>query len=147
MPEVVHHTQWLAERLASGALRLDATKGKSITFHDPCYLARANSETNAPRQLLDTLFGQNRREMATHGMNASCCGGGGGQLWLDVPGNTRVETLRARQIEATGVDTVATGCPFCRVMLEAGRGGLPEGQGQWRVQDVAELVAEHLSHA
>lgn len=66
-------------------------------------------------------------------------------MWLDVRGKTRVEAVRAGHAEETGVQVVATGCPFCRVMMEAGRTALPEGQGRWRVQDIAEIVAERIS--
>jgi len=138
MPRVMHHTQWIEEQFDTGKLKLPAEK---ITYHDPCYLARANRETEAPRAVLETA---NLVEMEQHGEKGFCCGGGGGQLWLDVRGKTRVETIRASHVEATGAQTVATGCPFCRVMLEAGRTGLPEGQGKWRVKDIAELVAEGL---
>ena len=65
-------------------------------------------------------------------------------MWLDVRGRERVENVRASHVEETGVQTVATACPFCRVMLEAGRGGLDEGRGNWRVKDIAELVLERL---
>jgi Fe-S oxidoreductase len=65
-------------------------------------------------------------------------------MWLDVRGDTRVETIRAGHVEQSGAHAVATGCPFCRVMLEAGRAGLASGQGNWRVRDVAELVLERM---
>lgn len=143
MPEVMHHSQWLQERLKDGSLKLRYGAEK-ITYHDPCYLSRANRETRSARAVLDATFDGNRVEMAAHGEKSFCCGGGGGQIWLDVRGTTRVENLRAAQVENTGAQTVATGCPFCRVMLEAGRTSLPTGQGQWRVKDIAELVAENL---
>lgn len=143
MPRVLHHSQWLSERLADGTLRV-RTDAETITFHDPCYLGRANGETQAPRDVLDALSGGKRVELRLHGEQSFCCGGGGGQIWLDVKGRTRVETIRAAQVEETGAQTVATGCPFCRVMLEAGRTGLEKGKGNWRVKDIAELVAENL---
>jgi Fe-S oxidoreductase len=90
------------------------------------------------------VAGGKRVEMAAHGKSSFCCGGGGGQIWLDVRGRTRVETVRAGHVEQTGAGTVATGCPYCRVMLEAGRASLPAGQGNWRVRDLAELIAENL---
>ena len=65
-------------------------------------------------------------------------------MWLDVRGETRVENIRATHVEHSGAQTVATACPFCRIMLEAGREGLDERQGKWRVKDIAELVAENL---
>jgi len=143
-PRVVHHSQWLQERMADGSLKLRAGAEK-ITFHDPCYLSRANRETQAPRAVLDGMFARNRVEMEKHGEKSFCCGGGGGQIWLDVRGKTRVENIRAGHVEATGAQTVATGCPFCRQMLEAGRASLPAGQGKWRVKDIAELVVENLT--
>ena len=65
-------------------------------------------------------------------------------MWLDVRGRTRVENIRASHVAQSGVQTVATACPFCRVMLEAGRESLDQSQGSWRVKDIAELVAESL---
>jgi Fe-S oxidoreductase len=144
MPRVLHHSQWLRERLADGTLQVRAQVAEKLTFHDPCYLGRANDEMEAPRAVLDRLSGTARVEMAQHGRQSFCCGGGGGQIWLDVRGRTRVETIRATHVEQTGARTVATGCPFCRVMLEAGRAGLDAGQGNWRVRDIAELVVEAL---
>lgn len=144
MPVVLHHSQWLKLQLADGRLKLKPGAAEKITFHDPCYLSRANDETEAPREVLAQLPAAETVEMEKHGRKSFCCGGGGGQMWLDVRGQSRVETIRAAHVEATGAQTVATGCPFCRSMLEAGRAGLPEGQGKWRVQDLAELVVEQL---
>lgn len=145
MPRVLHHSQWLRDRLGDGTLRVHSRAAEKVTFHDPCYLGRVNDETAAPRSVLDQMHGGQRVEMRRSGKQSFCCGGGGGQLWLDVQGRTRLETIRAADVEETGCQTVATGCPFCRVMLEAGRTGLGAGQGNWRVRDLAELVAENLS--
>src|SRR5262249_944601 len=95
--------------------------------------------------VLDTLAESGRVEMRQHGKGSFCCGGGGGQLWLDVRGSTRVETIRAGHVEQTGARTVATGCPFCRGMLEAVRTEPKGGQGEWGVKDIAELVVENLA--
>jgi len=143
-PAVMHHSQWLRDRLDDGSLVLETSTSERLTFHDPCYLSRANDETEAPRRVLDKVASDQRTEMALHGANSFCCGGGGGQLWLDVRGDTRVENLRAAQVEQTGAQTVATACPFCRVMLEAGRTSLADDEGNWRVKDIAELIVENL---
>ncbi|MSU69342.1 MAG: 4Fe-4S dicluster domain-containing protein [Opitutaceae bacterium] len=143
-PRVLHHSQWLREKMADGALRLKPGAAEKITYHDPCYLSRANHETAAPRAVLAGLTNGTHVEMEKHGEKSFCCGGGGGQIWLDVRGQTRVENIRAAHVENTGAQTVATGCPFCRVMLEAGRSALPTGQGKWRVRDIAELVVENI---
>jgi Fe-S oxidoreductase len=92
-PRVMHHSQWLRERIAEGTLVMGSPSGDRITFHDPCYLARAGNEIEAPRAVLDQLSA--RVEMKEHGKKSFCCGGGGGQMWIDVRGRTRVETLRA----------------------------------------------------
>jgi Fe-S oxidoreductase len=143
-PPVMHHSEWLRDQIGAGALRLREGAAGKVVFHDPCYLSRANDETEAPRAVLDRMFEGRRVEMEQHGKKSFCCGGGGGQIWLDVRGTTRVEAIRAGHAEETGAQVVATGCPFCRVMLEAGRGALPQGQGRWRVQDIAEIVAENV---
>jgi len=143
MPRVLHHSQWLRDRIADGSLKLRPGAEK-ITFHDPCYLGRINEETQAPRGVLDAIYNGRRTELPLAGTQNFCCGGGGGQMWLDVKGRTRVENIRAGHVEESGAGTVATGCPFCRVMLEAGRAGLGAGKGNWRVKDIAELVAENL---
>ncbi len=145
LPRVLHHSQWLQEKLAEGTLKVRAGAAEKVTFHDPCYLGRVNDETEAPRQVLDQISNGRRVEMVLTGKKSFCCGGGGGQIWLDVKGRTRVETIRASHVEETSAQAVATACPFCRVMLEAGRAGLAAGQGNWRVKDIAELVVENLA--
>ena len=72
-----------------------------------------------------------------------CCGAGGGSLWLDIAGSDRIENIRAREAAETGAKTVVTGCPFCKVMLEAGQQELTD-QNTLVVKDLAELVAERL---
>ncbi len=143
-PRVVHHSQWLRERLAEGMLKVRGNAVETLTYHDPCYLGRVNDETAAPRAVLDQIADGQRLEMRLSGKQSFCCGGGGGQIWLDVKGRTRVETIRAGQVAETGAQTVATACPFCRVMLEAGRTGLAADKRNWRVKDLAELVVENL---
>jgi Fe-S oxidoreductase len=138
---VEHHTEFLARMLSEG--RLDGIEGlDSVTFHDPCYLGRGNGETEAPRTVLEKLT-EAHIEMPRQGRESFCCGAGGGSLWLDIAGRDRIENIRAREAAETGAKTVATGCPFCKVMLEAGRQALPD-QGAFVVKDLAELVAERL---
>ena len=141
---VVHHSQWLRDQLNDGSLTLSSRLNEQLTFHDPCYLARANNEVDAPREILEVIASDGLVEMTPNKTESFCCGGGGGQMWLDVRGETRVENIRASHAEESGTQTVATACPFCRVMLEAGRTSLEEDQGNWRVKDLAELIVEHL---
>ena len=81
-------------------------------------------------------------EMPRHGRNSFCCGAGGGSMWLDVRGDARVEDIRYDEARRTGAATVATGCPFCKVMLRSA--GEASASGGPRVQDLAELVAEAM---
>jgi Fe-S oxidoreductase/nitrate reductase gamma subunit len=138
---VEHHSQFLARMIAEG--RLAGMQGLgSVTYHDPCYLGRGNGETAAPRAVIDAMTDA-RVEMPRSGNESFCCGAGGGGLWLDVPGQERVENLRAREAAETGAKIVVTGCPFCKPMLEAGKQASAAG-GCAVVKDLAELVAERM---
>ena len=140
--EVEHHSEFLARMIRDGKLSLPSSGSEKIVFHDPCYLGRGNGETRAPREVLRALQQTNLLEMPRHGASSFCCGAGGGALWLDVPGKTRVESLRAAEAAETGATIVATGCPFCKTMLESGKALLPDGGGDLKVKDLAELVVE-----
>ena len=135
--EVVHHTAFLAELVESGRLAPASLAGRTITYHDPCYLGRYNGEVEAPRALLDAL-GLERREMARSGKRSMCCGGGGGAPSADIPGDTRIPDIRMVQVKETGAKTVAVACPQCTAMLEGVTGERPE------VKDVAELLWEAI---
>ncbi|MEX3931927.1 (Fe-S)-binding protein [Paraburkholderia phymatum] len=138
--DVLHHTTFLAELVASGKLStkaVDAFNDRKITYHDPCYLGRYNGETEAPRQLLKTI-GIKVVEMERHGKRGRCCGGGGGAPLTDIPGKQRIPDIRIADARAIGAEVVAVGCPNCTAMLEGVVGPRPE------VLDVAELVAAAL---
>ncbi len=139
--EVVHHSQFLAELVAAGRLpAANPEPGRTVTLHDPCYLARVNGETEATRRLL-AATGAQLREMPRHGERTFCCGAGGGRMWFDEPPAQRVNRQRAAEAVATGAATLATGCPFCLNMMTDGVAGTPEGEAL-RVADVAELLLE-----
>lgn len=140
--EVEHHSQFLARQIREGSLRLPSGRETEAVFHDPCYLARGNGEVEAPRRVLGALPGVRLSEMPRHGRDTFCCGAGGGAMWLDVPGATRVESIRAEEAARTGARLVATGCPFCRTMLSAAIQARGDGAGRMEVRDLAELVAD-----
>lgn len=150
--EVEHHSQFLARMVREGKLKSpgggaakpqaadsQAASSRAITFHDPCYLGRGNGETAAPRDVLLALPQATLTEMPRSGRESFCCGAGGGAMWLDVPGQTRVENLRVAEAAATGAATVATGCPFCKSMMMAGRQSTDTAI---EVKDLAELIVE-----
>jgi Fe-S oxidoreductase len=141
---VVHHSQLLAELLASGRVPLDGAKGAEelVTFHDPCYLGRYSGTVAPPREVLARL-GAETVEMERSGRNGFCCGAGGGRIFLEERIGKRVNVERTEQAVATGAKTVAVGCPFCMTMLTDGTKAKGVDSSV-QVRDLAELVAERL---
>ena len=132
----LHHTQMLAELVEAGRLAPRAAAGEPVTLHDPCYLARHNGETLAPRVVV-AAAGAGPVEMPRSGERTFCCGAGGGGAWVDVRQGSRIAALRMAEARATGARVVATACPFCALMLAG------ETQpGDIAVRDVAELLLE-----
>ncbi len=115
-----------------------------VTYHDPCYLARVNGIHEAPREVLAQAVGggQSLCEMKRNRGNTSCCGAGGGRMWMEEDPKQRVSTQRAGEALATGAKTVATGCPFCLTMMTDGVAA--HGAETVRVADIAELLVERL---
>ncbi|THD66758.1 (Fe-S)-binding protein [Robertkochia marina] len=140
--EVVHHTQFLKSLLEDGRLTIEGGKfkGKRITFHDPCYLGRANNVYEAPRDLIKKLDAE-LVEMKNCRKKGLCCGAGGAQMFKEPEkGNKDVNIERTEQALETKPDIVAAGCPFCNTMLTDGVKG-KEKEDEIEVLDVAELIA------
>jgi Fe-S oxidoreductase len=157
--EVVHHTQLLNRLVREGRLRpVPPTAGsteRTITYHDPCYLGRHNEIYDPPRELLGSLPGATVAEMPRNRDRSFCCGAGGARMWMEESIGTRInadrtaEAVRALSWSSTSGDhaAIATGCPFCRVMLSDGLtaqqadGDAPESM---EVLDVAQLLLESV---
>ena len=144
--EVLHHTQFLQCLIESGKLKIEGGtfKGKKISFHDPCYLGRANNEYEAPRSLLEELDADlvELKRCRTKGL---CCGAGGAQMFKEAePGNKEVNMERMEDVEEAKPDIVAVGCPFCMTMMTDGVKG-KEKEDSIKVYDLAELIAENNS--
>lgn len=140
--EVMHHTQFLKTLLDEGRLTIEGGqfKGKRITFHDPCYLGRANNVYEAPRDLIRKLDAE-LVEMKSCKSRGLCCGAGGAQMFKDAePGNKEVNIERTEQALEIQPDIIAAGCPFCNTMMTDGVKN-KEKEGQIKVMDVAELIA------
>ncbi len=140
--EVMHHTQFLKALLEEGKLKVEGGKfkGKRITFHDPCYLGRANNEYEAPRDLLRKLEVE-LVEMRKCKKNAMCCGAGGGQMFKEPePGNKGVNIARTEQAMEVEPEIIAAGCPFCNTMMTDGVKN-KDKEDSVAVMDVAELIA------
>ena len=139
---VKHHTEFIKELLDSGKLTIEgeAYKGKRITFHDPCYLGRANKVYEAPREVLKAL-NANLTEMKRHKSTALCCGAGGAQMFKEPEkGAMDINVLRTEDALETNPDIIATGCPYCNTMMTDGIKA-KEKEGKVIVLDVAELIA------
>jgi Fe-S oxidoreductase len=140
---VKHHTEYVAELIRSGKLKLKAGADGAVAFHDPCYLGRHNGIFDPPRALI-RQSGAKLVEPARSRRNSFCCGAGGGQFWKEEEkGIERVSANRYRELRQTGAKTVATGCPFCLRMIteEAAK---EEPEAAMEVFDVAEIVARDL---
>jgi Fe-S oxidoreductase len=139
--EVVHHTRFISDRIADGELRIPAgaLKDHKITYHDPCYLGRANGEYNAPREILEN-FAAGKREMKRNRSFALCCGAGGGQMFKEAEkGDKEVFIERTEEALETGSDIIATACPYCMVMMTDGL-KYKNREEMIKNYDIAELV-------
>ena len=145
--EVIHHTVFLQQMIDDGKIKLKeggVFKGKKITYHDSCYLGRANDIYEAPRKVLEALDAE-LVEMKRCRSNGFCCGAGGAQMFKEEEkGTTRVNIERSNEAIDTGAGIVAAACPFCNTMLTDGV-KLAEREGSVEVLDVAELVAASLA--
>ena len=145
--EVIHHTVLLQQLIDEGRIRLKEGgpyKGKRITFHDSCYLGRANNIYEAPRKVLEALEVE-LVEMKRCRSKGLCCGAGGAQMFKEEEkGQTRVNFERSGEALDTGAGVVAAACPFCNTMLTDGVKHA-EKEGSVTVLDVAELIAASMS--
>jgi len=140
--EVVHHTQFLKSLLDEGRLKIEGGKfnGEKITFHDPCYLGRANDIYEAPRELIRKLEVE-LVEMQRCKSNALCCGAGGAQMFKEAEkGDKEIFVERTEDALEIKPDIIATGCPFCNTMMTDGVKN-KEKESEIKVFDIAELIA------
>ncbi len=137
----VHYIEFLADLLDTDRIRPKRKIESSITYHDPCYLGRYDGLFESPRKILELVGRTTPIEMADAKQNAICCGGGGGQMWLETDGE-RLSDLRLKQASETAAEVLATACPYCVLNFEASAVTLQNTQIQ--VKDVAEIFAETL---
>ena len=148
--EVIHHTQLLNRLVRDRRLVVKKNPGetrKDVTYHDPCYLGRHNKVYSPPRELIEAS-GVTLKEMPRNSARSMCCGAGGARMWMEEKIGKRINLERTDEALATGAEQIATGCPFCKVMLTDGltarQGETPETAGR-DIQDVEVLdVAQML---
>jgi heterodisulfide reductase subunit D len=142
--EVVHHSLFLQQLIADGRIRLkDELRAKQITYHDSCYLGRANGVYDAPREVLEALKAE-LVEMKRSKAKGLCCGAGGAQMFKEPEkGRKDINTERAEEALSTGASTVAVACPFCMTMLRDGVKS-QEREADVEVVDIAELVERSM---
>ncbi|MBX2897476.1 MAG: (Fe-S)-binding protein [Cyclobacteriaceae bacterium] len=142
--EVIHHSTYLQQLINEGKIKLTDTnsfKGKKITYHDSCYLGRANNIYEAPREVLQALDAD-LVEMKRCRTTGLCCGAGGAQMFKEPEkGNKDINIERAEEALETGAKTIAVACPFCMTMMTDGVKN-KEKEAEVKVKDLAELIAE-----
>ena len=142
--DVIHHTTFINQLISEGKIKMKedgAFKGKKITYHDSCYLGRANNVYEAPREVLQSLDAD-LIEMKRCKTNGLCCGAGGAQMFKEPEkGKKDINVERAEEALATGATTIAVACPFCMTMMSDGV-KTKEKETEVKVKDIAELIAE-----
>jgi Fe-S oxidoreductase/nitrate reductase gamma subunit len=141
--QVIHHTQFLTELISSGKLKLTKPINKVITYHDSCYLGRANQIFEAPRKILKSIPGLKLIEMERHHNRSFCCGAGGGRMWMEEHIGTRINQMRTDQAIEVKAELIGTACPYCLTMLFDGikEKGKAETMAAF---DLSELVEQSM---
>jgi Fe-S oxidoreductase/nitrate reductase gamma subunit len=141
--EVIHHTQFLMELLASGRLKLTKPINKMITYHDSCYLGRANQIFEPPRKIVKSIPGLKLIEMKKHHKKSFCCGAGGGRMWMEEHIGTRINQMRTDHAIDIKAELIGTACPYCLTML--GDGIKEKGKSEtMAAYDLSELILQSM---
>jgi Fe-S oxidoreductase/nitrate reductase gamma subunit len=144
--EVSHHTQFIRDMVASGALKVNgnvALSNEAVAYHDSCYLGRYNDEYEAPRTLLENVPGLSVLNPKRSKDKGFCCGAGGGRMFMEEHEGKRVNIERTEELLATGASTIAVNCPFCMTMMNDGVKSKDKAE-EVQIRDVAEIVLDSL---
>jgi Fe-S oxidoreductase len=138
--QVVHHTEFLDGLVKAGRLTPTNPLNERVAYHDPCYIGRYNDVYDAPRDLLRSIPGLELTEAPERNRErAMCCGGGGGNVWMEGWGKEGVNVIRLEQLDTNKPQTLALSCPFCMVMFEDAAKNTGRDESLKR-RDVAELL-------
>lgn len=141
---VQHYTQFLAEALEQGKLKLSKPVKKRVAYHDPCFLGKRNNEFDAPRRILKAIDGLELVELKRNKQSSFCCGGGAGRVWTEeaVP-ERRPSVNRVQEVLGVSVDTLAVACPYCVTTFEDAVKVL-DVEIKLAVKDVLDLLKEAM---
>jgi len=137
--EVQHHTQLLADIIENGELIFSKEITKKVIYHDPCFIGKQNGIYDAPRKIIESIPGVTLLEFDRSRSRSLCCEGGGGRMWIDIPGE-RLAEIRVKNAVDSGAEILATACPFCLLTLEDAV-KTTGFEGKLEVLDIAELVS------
>ncbi len=141
--EAVHLSQYLAELIKEGRLKLTKELNKKITYHDSCYLGRHNNIYDEPREVLQSIPGLALVEMLNYRENSLCCGGGGGRIWEETKKEERFSDLRVQQALDAGAEILVAACPYCIANFKDSLVTMNK-EDALEVKDIAEIVAEAI---
>ncbi|MFH1624763.1 MAG: (Fe-S)-binding protein [Pseudomonadota bacterium] len=141
--EVLHYTEFIADLIEKGKLRLTKPINKTISYHDSCYLGRYNTIYDAPRKILKAIPGTKLVEMERNKTRSLCCGAGGGRMWMEEHLGKRINEMRLQDALDVNPNLVSTACPYCLTMFED---AIKEKDKQESLtsKDIAELVEEAM---
>jgi len=140
--EVLHHTHLLADLIGKSKLAFSKGYNKTVIYHDPCFLGKQNGVYEEPRKIIESIPSVKLVEFDRSRERSLCCEGGGGRMWVDIPGE-RLAEIRVKNAAEVGAEVVATACPFCLLTFEDAikTTGL---EGKIQVMDIAELLSQAI---
>jgi Fe-S oxidoreductase len=139
--EVIHITQYLFQLINEGRLQIKKDYGKTVAYHDPCYLGRHNGIFDEPRAVLKSAPGLELRELPDSRLDSLCCGGGGGRIWMETPKGERFSDIRLEQAVKVGAQVLVTACPYCITNFEDSKLTLADSEAL-EIKDITEIIQE-----
>ncbi len=140
--EILHHTQLLADLISKGKLAFSKEVNKTVIYHDPCFLGKQNEVYEEPRKVLKSIPSLKLVEFERSKERSLCCEGGGGRMWIDIPGE-RLAEVRVKDAADAGAEILAVACPFCLLTFEDAV-KITGLEGKLQVLDIAELALQAL---
>ena len=139
---VQHYTQYFADLIDKEKFKFSKKVEKVVTFQDPCFLGKHNNIYNEPRKIIENIPGVKFLELPMFRGRSVCCEGGGGRMWVDIPGERATES-RVREAVNIGAEILAVACPFCLLTFEDAI-KTTGNEGRIQVMDINEILAKAL---